>query len=306
MDGARPPEAPNERELLLRRRAALAAALTGITVAGAGAAAAVTLLPKGEPRLHSLDDGPPLDDTGVTKVERVYSQARGRKVHLITTLPSADPPPGLPMCLVLHGIHAGAKSTRAYGLGSRLLADVRSGRVAPYGLVAVDGGDNYWQEAHRGDNPMAMLLEEVPGWLRRRGLGGPHGRPFAAAGVSMGGWGTLLYARRRAERREPLDVAAAIAPSLITSWQAMRKRAVFSSPRDWAASDPLRHPEMLSDVRVGVWCGRDDRFIDGVRRFMRLAKPEVAYVGPGGHNGEFVKAVAPDVVRFIGAGLHRV
>lgn len=306
MEEARPPIASDEGRRLVRRRATLAAALTGITVASVGAAAAVTLLPKQDPRLRSLDDGPPLSDTGGTKVERVYSRARGRKVELIMTLPNTDTPDGLPMCVLLHGIRAGAESTRGYGFGNRLLADVGCGLVAPYGLVAVDGGDNYWQEAHRGDDPMAMLLEELPRWLRRRGLAGRNGRPFAAAGVSMGGWGTLLYARRRSERFEPLAVAAAVAPSLITSWSTMRKRGVFSSPRDWAAMDPLRHPDALRGVRVGVWCGTDDRFVDGARKFIRLAKPEVAYLGPGGHNDEFIRAVAPDVVRFIGAGLREV
>lgn len=89
MEGARPPIASDEGRRLVRRRATLAAALTGITVAGAGAAA-LTLLPKRDPRLRFLDDGPPLSDTGVTKVERVYSRARRRKVELITTLPSTD------------------------------------------------------------------------------------------------------------------------------------------------------------------------------------------------------------------------
>ncbi|MFD1050542.1 hypothetical protein ACFQ1S_35960, partial [Kibdelosporangium lantanae] len=36
-------------------------------------------------------------------------------------------------------------------------------------FVALDGGDNYWHENQKGDNSMAMLMEEVPQWLRARG-----------------------------------------------------------------------------------------------------------------------------------------
>ncbi|MQA60904.1 MAG: hypothetical protein GEU86_05295 [Actinophytocola sp.] len=148
---------------------------------------------------------------------------------------------------------------------------------------------------------MAMLLEELPRWLRDRGLAGDDGLPFACAGVSMGAFGSLLYARRRVERHEPLAAVAAIAPALITSWRVMRTRNVFSSRQAWAAVDPLRHPESVRDVRLGVWCGTEDPFIAGARKFIKLTDPEVAYLAPGGHDGTFITAVAADVVRFLGA-----
>lgn len=238
--------------------------------------------------------------TGCRKVERVYSAARGREVDLVTMLPDAGRAPGLPMSLLLHGLDDSARKVTWPSFSRALHRDTLREAITPFGFVAVDGGNNYWHQVRPGDDPMAMLLEEVPVWLRERGLGSSDGTPFAAAGLSMGAFGALLYARRRAERKVPLPVAAIVGPALMTRWEIMRTRRVYESRQAWAADDPLRHIDTLGDVRVGVWCGIEDAFIDGVRKFIRLADPELAYLGPGGHREIFNSDVAADVVRFIG------
>lgn len=290
-------DAPPERLRLARRRALLAAGLTGAAIAGTGAIGIATM-PAEEDRPLTEPPGPERDR--LRTVERVYSQARGREVDLITLRPTARPTERLPASLLLHGLGGTADLTASTGLAKALYSDTAQGAIRPFAFVAVDGGDNYWHEAHSGDDPLAMLLEEVPVWLRERGLGDDSGLPFACTGYSMGGFGALLYARRRAERRRPLRVAATVAPALMTTWSEMRTREVFESRAEWAAYDPLRHVEALRDVQLGVWCGDQDDFIEGVRVLMRRAKPEHAFIGPGDHLSMFNAEVDADVVRFVG------
>ena len=134
---------------------------------------------------------------------------------------------------------------------------------------------------------------------------GEGGMPFACAGISMGGFGALLYARRRAERATRPAAVAAISPALITTWQEMSSRNAFRDAADWASMDPLKHVETLAGVPVGVWCGVEDPFVEGTRKFIAAAKPEIGYTGPGGHADSFYRRVAPDVIGFLGRRLRQ-
>ncbi|RAS64586.1 S-formylglutathione hydrolase FrmB [Lentzea atacamensis] len=229
------------------------------------------------------------------RFERVYSAARRREVTLAFYLPTGVNPRGLPMSILLHGLHGDARHANAGNLAGVLTSAVAKGSVPAFGFVAVDGGDNYWHENIPGDDPMAMLLDEVPQWLRERG----YGEPFAVTGVSMGGFGSLLYARRRAERGDPIAAAAAISPGLITTWPEMAKRRAFKNEAEWASLDPLRHLKSTGSTALGVWIGDRDRFIEGTRRFIRDVRPEVGMVKAGGHDDGFYRKVTPDVVRFL-------
>jgi pimeloyl-ACP methyl ester carboxylesterase len=173
--------------------------------------------------------------------------------------------------------------------------------VPPFAFVAVDGGNTYWHRQPNGDDPMAMLLDAVPRWLAERGLGGPDSLPFACAGSSMGGFGALLYARRRREHGQPLRAAAGISPALFRSWAVMSRRHAFVNAAEWAALDPQRHLDALGNLPVGVWCGLEDPLcLDGTHEFIRNAKPVVASLTPGGHNDAFYRHSLPDVIQFVG------
>ncbi|GGU76037.1 alpha/beta hydrolase [Lentzea flava] len=233
--------------------------------------------------------------TPSVRYERVYSAARHREVTLAFYTPANAAPRGLPVSILLHGLHGDARHAAIGNLTDVLANAVAKGSVPAFGFVAVDGGDNYWHENTPGDDPMKMLLDELPTWLRERG----YGEPFAVTGVSMGGFGALLYARRRAERGDPVAAAAAISPGLITSWPEMAKRRAFKNEAEWASLDPLRHLHATGSTALGVWIGDQDRFIVGTRRFIRDVKPEVGTVKPGGHDDGFYRKVTPDVVRFL-------
>ncbi|XVV05302.1 alpha/beta hydrolase [Actinosynnema sp. CA-248983] len=270
---------------------------------GTGLAAAGLLLngkaPAGEALRHALGvAGPvPAPKRAVVKRDRVFSRYRGREVDLLTLVPPGAKTRGLPMSILLHGRYGSAGYAAVGGLPEALVSAVSRGSVPPFGFVAVDGGDHYWHENVPGDDPMAMLLEEVPQWLSERGFGSV----FAATGVSMGGFGALLYARRRHERREPLKAVATMAPALMTSWDEVSKRNAFDDEAEWASLDPLRNLDKHGPVPLGVWVGDTDRFIAGTRRFIAATKPAVAVIVPGGgHDDSTYRKVVPDVVRFLG------
>ncbi|MFB9909321.1 alpha/beta hydrolase [Allokutzneria oryzae] len=256
----------------------------------------VATLPSTTPALASLPS------RGVMRVERVRSTYRRQNVEIATFLPSVTSG-NLPVCLLLHGRFGNARSAPGGDLAGALANAVNKGHVRPFAFVAVDGGANTYWHQQQNDNPMAMLLEEVPRWLVERGLGGPDGVPFAVSGISMGGFGAFLYARRRLEQRNPVRAIAAVSPALITSWGEMSKRRAFRDQAEWASMDPLRNIDKHGAAKVGMWCGTEDSFIGGVRQFIQRAKPAVAATGPGGHNHAFYNRVLPDVVRFVGRNL---
>ena len=293
----------------LSRRSVLIAGASGLGVAGLAAVTATGTLPFSVTLQHAAGVGvaspAPATKLGTPTVERVYSAARGREVDLLTMLPAKAPSPDLPISLMLHGLHGNARHAAPTGLFTQLSSDVATRVVPAYGFVAVDGGDDYWHENTPGDNPMAMLLEEVPRWLQERGLAGPDGLPFACTGLSMGGFGALLYTRRRIERGQPPAAVAAIAPALITSWPEMSKRRAFHDATDWGTMDPLRHVDATKSVPTGVWCGTEDAFIGGVRRFIRDAHPAVAHTAKGRHDDAFNRTVVPGVISFLGKHVPR-
>ncbi|MGW4484819.1 alpha/beta hydrolase [Amycolatopsis sp. NPDC004368] len=291
------------------RRTLLAAGVAGVGAAGVAVAAASGGAPVGEALrvlgVTTVSPAVPTGPAGVLRVERVPSAARGRDVDLVFFLPTKKPARGLPMSLMLHGLHGTARTAAPSGLLKQLAADVARKAVPAHGYVAVDGGDNYWHEVHPGDDPMAMLLEEVPRWLAARGLGGAHGLPFACAGVSMGGFGAMVYGRRRAERRQPPDAVAAISPALIASWPEMAKRHIFTGQADWTSLDPLRHLSALRGIPTALWCGTEDAFITGVRRYIAATHPAVGYTAKGIHSDTFFHSVIPSMVSFVGKHVHR-
>lgn len=279
---------------LLPRRSVLAAGITGAAALGLGLGGRFGSTPPGTPV--------PLANQSNVSVERLYSHARNCFINFVLMFPKGVPRQGLPVCLMLHGRFGDARKSVG-GLPDWLSASVSSGRIPPFAFLAVDGGGNNYWHRRPNDDPLWMLLGEVPRWLAERNLGGPDHLPFAASGISMGGFGALLYARRRREMGHPLSAAAVVSPALITSWPEMRKRKAFATEAEWAEIDPLRHIGSLGNLPLGVWCGTEDRFIEGTRRFIRMAEPDYASTTPGGHNSRYYRKALPELVNFIGGEL---
>ncbi|WP_243866333.1 alpha/beta hydrolase [Actinophytocola oryzae] len=281
----------------MSRRAVLVGGLGVVAAAGAGALADV--LPGGA-RLRGIlglngpdgriPDAPP----GPVQVDRVRSAARGRDVDLIVMRP-AGAPSDLPVCLALHGRGAGANSFLDLGVPHFLTAAAQEG-TSPFAMVAVDGGDSYFVARNAGDDPLRMLLDEVPDWLDRLGLPAPA----AGFGISMGAFGTLRLARET-----DLRAVAVVGPALFQTWSDAKRRDVFRDEQQWAANEPLRHTKDILPVPLGVWCGNDDPFASAAEELVERASPEVVAFGPGGHEENYFLRVMPEVLRFVGRRISR-
>jgi dienelactone hydrolase len=285
---------------LLTRRGVLLGAL-GLTVAGtATGAAMISDHRPGEPPVRRVVglSGPngtvPNIAPCPVSVEKVRSEARGRDVDLVImrAAHSADGP--LPVCLMLHGRGGTARGFIDFGMPRVLAAAVRDG-TPPFAIAAVDCGEHYFVPRD-GDDPLRMLLEEVPGWLTARGL---DGSSLAALGISMGSSGALSMARRRHDLR----AVAVASPALFRRWAEAKKRNAFISERQWQDYEPLRHTADLAGTPLGVWCGTEDPFIDSARELVTKTHPEVHSLTRGEHGAGYWLHILPDMMKFIGTHL---
>jgi len=165
----------------------------------------------------------------------------------------------LPLVVMLHGFggdHATALAslTPAQAVA---LPGADGTPLPPMALVTVDGGNGYWN-AHPGDDPMGMLVDELIPLCRNRGLGRAP-RTIAAMGISMGGYGALLLAEKNPGL---VGAVAAISPAIWTSYaQAHAANAgAYASPAAFTANDAVTHATSLAGVPVRVAAGYDDPF----------------------------------------------
>lgn len=223
-------------------------------------------------------------------IETVHSPARDAGVELVTIRP-AGVGGRLPTCVALHGRASSARMFVELGVPELLTKAVNAG-VKPFAVVAVDGGDSYWVAKKPRDDPQKMLTEDLPTWLANRGFTAP----FAAFGISMGGYGALNFARVPG-----LSAVAAISAALFTSWADAKSRNAFADEARWEATEPLRHTDELAGIQLGVWCGERDPFITPARELISKARPQVSAIGPGGHDSSYWKRILPQVLTFVGS-----
>ncbi|MGF1430638.1 alpha/beta hydrolase [Kitasatospora sp. LaBMicrA B282] len=236
---------------------------------------------------------------GTVHVEQVHSAARSRQVTLVTMLPpgtaaSTD----LPVCVLLHGRGNDAQGMVKLGTPQFLAAAVKGG-VPPFAVVAVDGGDaTYWHQRSPGDgdDPQAMLREELPGWLHARQLPTPR----AAMGISMGGSGALQYAIGRSQGNRNLDAVALLSPAVFRTWSDARTTGGYADQADWQAHEPTLRLDRLQVGALGVWCGQEDPFCPAARQVAHQARARQAHFPDGEHTDGFWRRVLPDAMALLG------
>lgn len=236
-----------------------------------------------------------------------YSAARRRTVgYTIAYPPGHRTGDRLPLVIALHGF-GGSHRDALSGLSpARALAVRADGRpLPPMALVTVDGGGGYWNP-HPGDNPQAMLADELIPMCHRQGLGvGPRGvRRIGAIGISMGGYGAILLAEKYPAL---ITAVAAISPAIWTSYAEARtaNAGAYASAADFAADDALTHATALAGTPVRVASGAGDPFYPGVQAFARALPdrpggvPAETYFGSGCHTGPFFTAQEPPSLAFL-------
>jgi pimeloyl-ACP methyl ester carboxylesterase len=232
-----------------------------------------------------------------------YSAARRRTVgYTIAYPPHHRPGDQLPLVVMLHGF-GGNHADALVGMSpAQALALKAGGRpLAPMAMVTVDGGGGYWNP-HPGDDPMAMVIDELIPRCQRLGLGRPP-RPIATLGISMGGYGALLLAEKYPRL---IAAVAAISPAIWISYPQARQAnpAAYASAAAFAAGDAVTHAAALGRRPVRIAAGYDDPFYPGVQALTR-ALPATAVVdfGPGCHDGSFFTAQEPPSLAFLAGSL---
>jgi S-formylglutathione hydrolase FrmB len=237
-----------------------------------------------------------------------YSAARNRVVgYTIGYPPRHRPGSELPLVIMLHGYggnHAdallGLSPARAVALG------VGGAPLPPMALVTVDGGTGYWNP-HPGDNPQAMLTDELIPLCRRRGLGTESrggAQRIGVMGISMGGYGALLLAEKFPHLT---GAAAAISPAIWTSYAQARaaNAGAYASAADFAGDDAVTHAGALARVPVRVAVGFGDPFYPGVQALARAlpedpgGEPATVAFANGCHDNSFFTAQVPPSLAFL-------
>jgi enterochelin esterase-like enzyme len=291
------------------RRAALggaAAGLAGLAVAGLELVAHGVL-----PGQHVLDrlEGacdaamPPQTTApaGPSRSGVLRSHARGREVaYTISYPPGHGPGDELPLALCLHAFGGDHASTLGGLSLAAALAASRPGRPRPpIALASADGGNGYWN-AHPGDDPMAMLVDELLPICRDAGLGRER---LGAIGISMGGYGALLLAERHPRL---IDAVAAISPAVWTTYADARgvNPGAYASAGAFAHDDVVTHAAALSGIPTRVASGDSDPFHPGVQALARRLPASATVVfGSGCHDGSFFAAQRSPSLDFLAAHL---
>jgi pimeloyl-ACP methyl ester carboxylesterase len=292
------------------RRRFLAFGLAGAGTIFAGGAGLFELAQRGViPGKHAIDSlegacdvsRPPvrLAAVGPSFSKRFYSRARNRRVgYTVAYPPGHAPGDRLPLVVMLHGF-GGDHRDALSGLSpaQALALRVDGAPLRPLAMVTVDGGGGYWNP-HPGDDPMGMVVDELVPLCRRLGLGRPPDR-IGTMGISMGGYGALLFA----ERFPHLFAAvAAISPAIWTSYPEARgaNAGAYASAAAFTANDVVTHAHALSGTPVRVASGDSDPFHPGVEA-LAAALPGGAVVefSPGCHTGSFFLAQEPPSLAFL-------
>lgn len=244
---------------------------------------------------------PPASFGAVGPVEsgNFFSRARNTTVgYTIAYPPGHAPGDRLPMVVVLHGYGGNHRDALA-GMSLAQASALRVGgdALAPMALVAADGGGGYWNP-HPGDDPMAMVVDELIPMCQGMGLGRPPQR-IGTMGISMGGYGALLVAEKNPHL---VAAVAAISPAIWTSYPEARSAnaGAYASAEDFARDDAVTHARALDGIPVRIASGDDDPFHAGVEALARvLPPPSSVHFSKGCHTGSFFAAAEPPSLAFL-------
>jgi len=236
---------------------------------------------------------------GPTLAGTFFSRARRRTVgYTIAYPPGHRPGSALPLVVMLHGFGSNHTNALSGLTAAQAVALNVAGRpLAPMAIVTVDGGGGYWNP-HPGDDPMAMVIDELIPLCQRQQLGVPPQR-IGTMGISMGGYGALVLAEKYPHL---IAAVAAISPAIWTSYSEAQgtNTGAFASAEAFRANDAIAHARRLKDKPVRVASGNDDPFHPGVMALAGALPPgAVVEFAPGCHTDPFFASQEPPSLSFL-------
>ena len=194
--------------------------------------------------------------------------------------------------IALHGKGWDISTVMASGVEQGLAKGVRAG-IAPFALVAVEGGDSYWHKRASGEDSAAMVLDELIPMLSDQDIDTSR---VGFLGWSMGGYGALLLGARLGPDRTA--AICAVSPALWTSSGATPPGA-FDGADDYAANSVWGLPA-LGSIPIRIDCGVDDPFYEATKQYTaQLPTPPAGGFAPGGHDGFFWRSQLPAEIAWL-------
>jgi len=298
--------------------------------AGAALAAAFAIALAAAPPLVSPDDTPPGQ---VLEGLKLSSRILGRSVAYAVYLPPdyAASTRRYPVVYLLHGYTDDESGWIQFGeVGGAADRAIAAGELPPMIIVMPDGGVAWYMNDAAGqvrweDMFVQELIPHIDAAYRTR----PRREFRGIAGLSMGGWGTLVHSLRHP------DLFAAGAAFSAAVWQddqvsGMKQEdwdklfgplfgaAGLAGPDRLTPHFRLYNPldlaktlpeETLKKVRLYIDCGDDDFLIGGnCALHLALAERKIPHefrVRDGGHTWSYWRTGIVDGLKFIGQSFHR-
>ena len=262
----------------------------------------------------------------------VQSQKLGKAVNYSIYLPPGydQSLQSYPVVYLLHGYTDDQTAWVQFGqINLAVDAAIAARELPPMIIVMPDGGVSFYTNSYDGKQPYEdMFVSEFMPAVERQYRIRAKKEFRGITGLSMGGYGTLLYALRHP------DLFAACAPLSAAVWddedalkadQATWDR-VFAQPwgtglagearltEHWKATNPFhlaktKGADSLKKVRYYFDCGDDDFLLAGNAKFMILMRemqvPSEFRFRDGAHTWEYWRTGIVDALKFIGESFHR-
>jgi S-formylglutathione hydrolase FrmB len=244
-----------------------------------------------------------MHSVGRNESGRFFSKARRQSVGYTIGYPAGyRAGDTLPLVVMLHGFGQ-THTTALVGMtpAQAVALNVNGTALTPMALVTVDGGNGFWTP-HPGDNPMAMVVDELIPLCQRKGLGVAPAK-IGFMGISMGGYGAIAIAERYTGL---VSAVAAISPAVWTTYAQARDvdAGAFASAAAFDANDVIKHVDALTNIPVRIASGDDDPFHPGVAKLVSvLPRDSITVYANGCHTNPFFLEQEPPSLAFLSDSL---
>jgi len=268
----------------------------------------------------------------VKEKQVIKSTVLNKEVHYSIFLPSDyyTSERAYPVTYLLHGYGDADDGWIQFGEVNRLADDaIKAGKIPPMIIVTPDGFTSFYINAADGSfNYEDFFIKELIPHIEKTYKVKAEKRFRGISGLSMGGYGSLLYALKYP------NLFAAAAPLSAAIWTPDQIKEMSKSQFDgyfinsigknllgaerltptWLANSPLgliekKTQEEISSVRYWIDCGDDDFLtIGNAQLHIALTNKNVPHeyrVRDGAHNWTYWRTGIIDALAFFGDSFHQ-